>query len=211
MSGKLETLAALRRTRLVAVLRGLSLSAAEPLGPALVRGGVSCMEVTVETPGALSMIELLSRLPGVTVGAGTVLDAESAGAAIRAGARFVVSPAFNPDVVRLCRRWGVVVVPGAMTPTEILAAAEAGADLVKLFPAGTMGAKYVREVRGPLGHIDLMVTGGITAESASEYLAAGAAVVGVGGYLADKKLIAEGRWAEVEQRASALMAAVSGT
>jgi 2-dehydro-3-deoxyphosphogluconate aldolase/(4S)-4-hydroxy-2-oxoglutarate aldolase len=208
MSSRFETLAILHESRLTAVVRGVPRGSAEALGRALTAGGISCIEVTLNTPGALEMIAILAAVPGVLVGAGTVLDAEGAAAAIRAGARFVVSPGLNVDVIRTCHRWGVAAVPGALTPTEIMAAAEAGGDLIKVFPAGTLGPRYFKELSGPLSHIDLMATGGIAAANAGEFLGAGVKVVAVGGNLVDPKLVAEGRWAELQRRAEELVAAV---
>ena len=210
MSGKSDTLDSLRSSRLVAVLRKIPREVAAPLCRALAAGGVNCVEVTMDTAGALQIIETLSTLPNLTVGAGTVLDPEGAAAAIRAGARFIVSPCLNVEVIKLCNRWGVVVIPGTLSPTEILSAAEAGADLVKVFPASIMGARYFREIRGPLSHINLMASGGISAENAAEYLAAGVDILAVGSSLVDLQLVAERRWDEVRARATRFRRIVEG-
>jgi 2-dehydro-3-deoxyphosphogluconate aldolase/(4S)-4-hydroxy-2-oxoglutarate aldolase len=194
----------------VAVVRLDDASRLRPLVEALVAGGVDAVEVTMTMEGALEALAACSASLGESVvfGAGSVLDAETARMAISAGARFVVGPILAPEVVRVCRRYDAVAVPGAYSPTEIANAWEAGADLVKVFPAGGLGPGYLRELRGPLPHLRLMPTGGVTIENAGAFLAAGAVVVGVGGALVEREAVIRGDYARVTERARALVDAV---
>jgi len=172
---------------------------------ALQDGGLNCVEITMTTPGALRAIEeAAGKLDGVLMGAGTVLDAATARQAILAGAEFLVTPTVEVDVIETARRYGVVVIPGAMTPTEILTAWEMGADMVKVFPASVLGPSYLKAVRGPLPQIPLVPTGGITADNAGEFIRAGAAMVCAGGWLVDKKAVAEERYDVLTERARQL-------
>lgn len=176
---------------------------------ALHRGGLNCLEITMNTPGALRAIESArEKLPQVLLGAGTVLDAISAREAILAGAQFLVTPTVKLDVLEVAHRYGVPAIIGAMTPTEILTAWEAGADMVKVFPASALGPKYLQEIHGPLPQIPLVPTGGITAENAGEFIRAGAVAVCVGSWLVDKKAVAEGRFEVLTERARQLVEAV---
>jgi 2-dehydro-3-deoxyphosphogluconate aldolase/(4S)-4-hydroxy-2-oxoglutarate aldolase len=176
---------------------------------ALHRGGLNCLEITMNTPGALRAIESArEKLPQVLLGAGTVLDAISAREAILAGAQFLVTPTVKLDVLEVAHRYGVPAIIGAMTPTEILTAWEAGADMVKVFPASALGPKYLQEIHGPLPQIPLVPTGGITAENAGDFIRAGAVAVCVGSWLVDKKAIAEGRLEVLTERARQLVEAV---
>src|SRR5437588_3847355 len=161
---------------------------------ALADGGVTIAEVTFTVPDAIDVLRKASRELGdrVLLGAGTVLDAETARAALLAGAEFLVAPTLNLDVIRLCRRYDKVVMPGAFTPTEILTAWEAGADIVKVFPADVVGPAFFKAMRGPLPQVRLMPTGGVDLTTAADYLRAGACCLGVGGQLVDPKLIAAG-------------------
>lgn len=161
-------------------------------------------------PRAVSLIErLVSSAPaGLLVGAGTVLDGETARQVVLAGASFVVSPVFRPDVVRLCHRYDVAAMPGCMTPTEILAAWEAGADVVKVFPATALGPGYFRDVRGPLPQVRLMPTGGVSLENAGEWIRAGAVAIGVGTALVDRKAVAEGSFDRITVNARRFVEAV---
>ena len=176
---------------------------------ALYRGGLNCLEITMNTPGALRAIESArEKLPQVLLGAGTVLDAISAREAILAGAQFLVTPTVKLDVLEVAHRYGVPAIIGAMTPTEILTAWEAGADMVKVFPASVLGPKYLQEIHGPLPQIPLVPTGGITAENAGEFIRTGAVAVCVGSWLVDKKAVAEGRFEVLTERARQLVEAV---
>ena len=161
------------------------------------------------TPGALEAIEgSRERLPDVLMGAGTVLDAVTAREAILAGAQFLVTPTVAPDVIEMAHRYGIPVIPGAMTPTEILACWEAGADMVKVFPASVLGSGYIKAVRGPLPQIPLVPTGGITADNAGDFIKAGAALVCAGGWLVDRSALAQGRYEVLTRKAKSLLEAV---
>lgn len=159
---------------------------------ALAEGGVNVAEVTFTVPNALDVIRAAKQDVGdrVLLGAGTVLDPETARAAILAGAEFIVSPTVNVEVIRVCRRYDKLVFPGAFTPTEILTAWEAGADVVKVFPAEVLGPAFFKAMRGPLPQVRLMPTGGVDLNTAGEYLRAGACCLGVGSQLVDPKAVA---------------------
>ncbi|MCM3691973.1 bifunctional 4-hydroxy-2-oxoglutarate aldolase/2-dehydro-3-deoxy-phosphogluconate aldolase [Neobacillus niacini] len=179
----------IKKRCVVAVIRGASIETIIPMARALKDGGVTALEITMETPKALAVIEKAADVFGneMFVGAGTVLDAETARAAILSGARFVFSPTVRKETIEITKRYGVISVPGAFTPTEILTAYEYGADVIKVFPAGSVGPGYFKNVAGPLPHIPLMPTGGIDMDNASDYIRAGAVAVGVGSSLVDPK------------------------
>jgi 2-dehydro-3-deoxyphosphogluconate aldolase / (4S)-4-hydroxy-2-oxoglutarate aldolase len=194
----------------VAVIRLAEAAHLRAVAEALAAGGVRALEVTMTVPRAVALIEELaaSAPPGVLVGAGTVLDAETARQVILAGARFVVSPVFNPDVVAMCHRYDIAVMPGCFTPTEILAAWQAGADVVKVFPATALGPGFFKDVHGPLPHVRLMPTGGVTRDNAGNWIRAGAVAIGVGTALVDRKAVAAGRLDEIAANARHFVQAV---
>jgi len=173
-------------------------------------GGVRVIEFTLTTPNALQIIEQSVREFGndVLLGAGTVLDAETARAAILAGAEFIVAPTLNPAVIEVCRRYSKVVIPGAFTPTEILTAWECGADFVKVFPAEFGGAAYFKAVRAPLPQVKLIPVGGVSLETAGDFIKAGASAVAVGGNLVKKSAIAAKRFDELTDLARGFVDAV---
>ena len=178
---------------------------------ALLNGGISVIEFTMTTPGALGMISQVVERFGhdVLIGAGTVLDPETARAAILAGSEFIVTPTLNLDTIKLCRRYGKPIMPGALTPTEILTAWEAGGDVIKVFPAGQLGgASYLKAVLAPLPQIRVAPTGGVNAENAADYLAAGAVGVGVGGNLVSKQAVQSQNWSAITEEAKRLVEAV---
>jgi len=196
-------------TGIVGIIRVQSSTELLRIAQALYRGGLYCLEITMNTPGALKAIEEVGQnLPEIIMGAGTVLDAVSAREAILAGAQFLVTPTVKLDVLEVAHRYGVPAIIGAMTPTEILTAWEAGADLVKVFPASVLGPKYLQEIHGPLPQIPLVPTGGITADNAGDFIRAGAVAVCVGSWLVDKKAVAEGRFEVLTERARQLVEAV---
>lgn len=204
MSDKATTLAALKETGVVAVIRADKAGDLMDVGRALREGGVKFIEITMTVPGAFGVIEkAVSALKQeeVCIGAGTVLDAETARLAILAGAAYVVSPVFRPEVISVCKRYSVAVMPGAMTPTEILNAWEAGADVVKVFPAGVGGPQFFRDLKGPLPHIDIMPTGMVNRETAPLFIKAGACAVGAGSELVGKALIAARDFATITKNA----------
>ena len=194
---------------IVGIIRVQSSAELLRIAQALYRGGLCCLEITMNTPGALKAIEEVGHnLPEIIMGAGTVLDAISAREAILAGAQFLVTPTVKLDVLEVAHRYGVPAIIGAMTPTEILTAWEAGADMVKVFPASVLGPKYLQEIHGPLPQIPLVPTGGITADNAGDFIRAGAVAVCVGSWLVDKKAIVEGRFEVLTERARQLVEAV---
>jgi 2-dehydro-3-deoxyphosphogluconate aldolase / (4S)-4-hydroxy-2-oxoglutarate aldolase len=192
---KAAVLRELQEIGLVPVLRADSIEQAMALADAIAAGGVTVLEVTMTVPGAIEVMRRLAeQRPEILIGAGTVLDAETARMCILEGAQFVVSPALNVATIEMCHRYSVAVLPGALTPTEIVTAWQAGADVVKVFPAGAMGGpKYLTSLKGPLPHIEMIPTGGVMLGTAAEFLEAGAFALGVGSDLVDKKMIADGR------------------
>ncbi len=195
----------------VAVLRGVDADRAVETARALARGGVGAVEVTLDATGAVEALAAVrTALDDETlVGAGTVMDAAAASRAVGAGAEFVVAPHVDTTVVETANRYGVAAMPGAMTPTEAVRAAEAGADAVKVFPAATVGPAHLRRLRGPLPQIPLVPTGGVDADSVDEFFAAGATAVGAGSALVDDAAVAAGDWDAVEARAREFVGAVA--
>lgn len=210
MGSHIANLNHLLRSRIVAIVRLDSAGEILGLGNALKAGGIDVIEFTMTTPGALQMIAEATREfnDDVLLGAGTVLDSETARAAILAGAEFIVTPTLNLGTIELCKRYGKPVIPGAYTPTEILTAWEAGADLVKVFPANTLGPEYIRAVLAPLPQLRLVPTGGVSANNAAGYIKAGASALGVGGKLVDKNAVKRGDWAALTAEAQRLVTAV---
>ncbi len=186
-----EQLALLLETGIVAIMRAKSSEQLLAAADAIKAGGVKAIEVTMTTPGALNVISQAIAKYGddILFGAGTVLDPESARAAILAGAQFVVAPSLNLKTIELCHRYAIPVIPGAYTPTEILTAWEAGADLVKVFPASIGGPEYIRALKAPLPQIRLMPVGGVDLGTIAAFIRAGADVVAVGSALIDQKLL----------------------
>ncbi len=196
---------------LVPVLRASSAQEAIAIADAILAGGVNILEVTMTVPGAIRVIEQLANHHGekLLLGAGTVLDAETARNCILAGAQFIVSPALDLRTIELCRRYSVPIMPGALTPTEIVTAWQAGADVVKVFPCSALGgAKYLKALQGPLPQIQLIPTGGVSLSTAEEFLAAGAFALGVGGDLVDAKAAREGRTSIITENAQKYIAIV---
>jgi len=195
----------LEETRVVAILRRTEAALAVETAEALLLGGVSVIEVTLNTAGALEMLRAIRDALGdrAELGAGTVLDLPAAEAALAVGAQFIVSPHTDADLVRAMTARGVACIPGALSPTEVLTAWRAGASVVKLFPAGPLGAGYLRDLRGPLAEIPLLPTGGVTLDNAGSFIAAGAWGLGLGSALVAPNLVAERRFDELTQRAAA--------
>jgi 2-dehydro-3-deoxyphosphogluconate aldolase/(4S)-4-hydroxy-2-oxoglutarate aldolase len=200
---KQEQLERVLRCGIVAVLRAPGGEQLVDVAHALLAGGVEAIEVTFTVPRATRVLEQVADALGdrVLLGAGTVLDPETARAAMLAGAEFIVAPSLNLSVVELCRRYGKLVMPGAFTPTEVVAAWQAGADVVKVFPCDVAGPKYLKALRGPLPQVRLMPTGGVDLNSAAEFLRAGACALGVGGSLVEPKAVAAGDMARIESLA----------
>ena len=209
---KSQVLAELKAIGLVPVLRADSVAKALAMAEAIAAGGVTVLEVTMTVPGALEVIRSLVRdRPDILIGAGTVLDPETARMCILEGAQFVVSPALNVKTIEMCHRYSVAVLPGALTPTEIVTAWQAGADVVKVFPCSAMGgASYLKSVKAPLPQVELIPTGGVSLATAEEFLKAGAFALGVGADLVDHKAMSEGRGAAVTESARRYLGVVRG-
>ena len=184
MSSKERVLSRIQESGLVAVVRADSVEQAEKIAEALVAGGVIAIEVTFTVPGAAKAIQALTeKYPSVLIGAGTVLDSETARVALLAGAQYIVSPYLNREMVKLCNRYRVACMPGAMTIKETVEAMEAGADIVKIFPGELFGPAIIKAIKGPLPHSLLMPTGGVSLENVADWFKAGSVAVGVGGTL----------------------------
>lgn len=208
---KQAVLARIRQVGLVPVVRAQSAEEAALAVDAIRAGGVPILEVTMTVPGAVALIQTLAGRFGdeALVGAGTVLDPETARAVILAGARFVVSPSLNLETIALCQRYGIAVFPGALTPTEVVTAWQAGADMVKVFPAGNLGgASYIKALKAPLPQVELVPTGGVSLKTAGDFIKAGAAALGVGADLVDLVAVREGRAGELTERARQYVEAV---
>ena len=204
--------AAILASKIIAVIRMSDAGRIIEVTEALRKGGVNVLEITLTVPGALDIIRALAdkRHEGVLVGAGTVLDADTAAAAIWSGADFVVSPITDPGMIAACRAHDTFVAPGAFTPTEIVSAWDKGADVVKVFPATSVGPQYFRDLKGPLPQIRLMPTGGVTIENAKDFIKAGAVAVGIGTALVDKKAVEAGDWNALKERARQLVDSLRG-
>src|SRR5437764_4424326 len=203
---KEDVLRRIREVGIVPVVRASSADEALQAIEAIKAGGIPILEITMTVPRAVSVIERVTASYGdeVIVGAGTVLDAETARACILAGAQFVVSPALNPETISCCRRYSVAVMPGALTPTEVVQAWTAGADFVKVFPAGALGgASYIKSLKAPLPQIELIPTGGVSLATAASFIEAGAVALGVGADLVNTKAIREGQPEKVTEAARA--------
>ncbi len=202
-----EVLEIILATKVIAVIRMADSQKLIKVAEAIEQGGVRALEITMTTPSALEIISTLSqkKAPGMLIGAGTVLDVETATQAIHAGADFVVSPVLRVELIRTCRRYDVFVAAGAFTPTEILTAWEKGADVVKVFPATSVGPKYFQDIKGPFPQIRLMPTGGVNLENAREFIRSGACCVAIGTALLDKRAIENDDWGVLTQKAAALM------
>jgi 2-dehydro-3-deoxyphosphogluconate aldolase / (4S)-4-hydroxy-2-oxoglutarate aldolase len=207
---KEAVLAKIRTEKVIALIRADSSDGLLDCAKALAAGGLTSIELTMTTPGAIEMLKKVTvELPEFVFGLGTVLDAPTAMAGIAAGAKFIVTPAYRPDVVAEARKKHVVVFCGALTPTEILLAWEAGSDAVKVFPAEFFGPAYIKSIKAPLPHIPLVPTGGVNAENVGEFLKAGASATAAGSSLVDAKSLKAKDWATITARAKAFVAAVA--
>jgi 2-dehydro-3-deoxyphosphogluconate aldolase/(4S)-4-hydroxy-2-oxoglutarate aldolase len=192
---RVDVLKRIKEVGLLPVLRAASAEEALALAWAIEAGGISAIEVTMTVPGAIEVIQTLAREAGdrILIGAGTVLDPETARACMLAGASFIVSPSLNLKTIEICHRYSIAIIPGALTPTEVVTAWEAGADVVKVFPCSAMGgAKYLKALKAPFPQIELIPTGGVSLSTAAEFLAAGAFALGVGADLVNAHAIATG-------------------
>jgi 2-dehydro-3-deoxyphosphogluconate aldolase/(4S)-4-hydroxy-2-oxoglutarate aldolase len=204
---KSEKLDLIRETGVIAIMRAQSSSQLIAAADAIKHGGVNVIEVTMTTPGALSVIAKATERYGeqVLFGAGTVLDAETARSAILAGAGFVVAPTLNLEMIALCNRYGVPVIPGCYTPTEMLTAWEAGADMIKLFPASVGGPGLIKAILAPLPQLEIVPVGGVDLSTAAEFIEKGAVALGVGSSLINQRLLDAGDMEELTRRAAAFI------
>ena len=201
---KSEVVQTIRDVGVIPVVRAQSADEAMMAIDAIREGGISLLEITMTVPDAVGVIEKVCKRYGAEalVGAGTVLDGETARACIQAGAQFVVSPVLNPETIDVCRQQGVAVLPGALTPTEVVQAWNAGADFVKVFPAGAVGgASYLKALKAPLPQIELVPTGGVSLQTAADFIKAGASALGVGTDLVDLKALRDGQQHIITERA----------
>ena len=195
---KSEIISRIISVGVIPVIRASSHEEALAVIDAIAAGGITTMEVTMTVPGAVELIRQLSGRTDLLLGAGSVLDPETARECIAAGAEFIVSPATDLGTIKYCNEADIAVMPGALTPTEILAASNAGADFVKVFPADSMGgAPYLRSIKAPMPHLKLIPTGGVNQTTAADFIRAGAEAIGVGSDLVDIKAVREGRTAEI--------------
>jgi len=200
---KAHVLERIRSTGLIPVIRARSADEAAQVAEAIQAGGVGILEITMTVPGAVEVIrDVAGRGGDALVGAGTVLDPEAARACMDAGALFIVSPSLNLDTIATCREAGVAILPGALTPTEVVTAWNAGADLVKVFPAGAVGGpSYIKALKAPLPQIEVVPTGGVNLKTAGDFIRAGASALGVGADLVDLAAVRRGEASAVTERA----------
>ncbi|WP_339036943.1 bifunctional 4-hydroxy-2-oxoglutarate aldolase/2-dehydro-3-deoxy-phosphogluconate aldolase [Mammaliicoccus sciuri] len=202
----MDTLQTIQETKLIAILRNAKPNDILPIVETLYKAGIRAIEVTMNSPKALESIELISNeMKGkVVVGAGTVLDAESARLAILSGATFILSPTVDKETIRMSKKYGAVSIPGAMTPTEILEAYEYGGDIIKVFPTTSLGPEYIKDLQGPLPYIPLLPTGGVSIDNVTDFIKAGAVGVGLGSALVNTKVETnKAYFEELEQKAQA--------
>ncbi|MFI3546632.1 MULTISPECIES: bifunctional 4-hydroxy-2-oxoglutarate aldolase/2-dehydro-3-deoxy-phosphogluconate aldolase [Mammaliicoccus] len=196
----------MKETKLIAILRNAKPNDILPIVETLYKAGIRAIEVTMNSPKALESIELISNemKDKVVVGAGTVLDAESARLAILSGATFILSPTVDKDTIRMSKKYGAVSIPGALSPTEILEAYEYGGDIIKVFPTTSLGPEYIKDLQGPLPHIPLLPTGGVSIDNVTDFIEAGAVGVGLGSALVNTKVETnKAYFEELEQKAQA--------
>jgi len=208
---KEKAIARIREVGVIPIVRVASPEDAYRVAEALIEGSIGIAEITMTVPNATRVMERVAERFGekVLLGAGTILDPESCRAALLAGADFIVTPSLDARVIEVARRYSKVCIPGALTPTEVVAAWQAGADLVKIFPCGPVGGpQYIKALRAPLPHIDFVPTGGVNLETTPEYIKAGAAAVAVGGELVDAKALREGRFDVITSTARKFVEAV---
>lgn len=200
---KLDPTSRLLSSGVVGIIRANDSSRLVDVAKALLAGGVDCLEVTFTVPKAHRVLEQVADALGdqVLLGAGTVLDSETCRTAILSGAEFIVSPNTNLDVIAMCKRYTKLSLPGAMTPTEVVAAWQAGADFVKVFPCDVLGPAHIKALRGPLPQVRMIPTGGVTLETAADFIKAGASGLGIGSSLVEPKAIAAGDWGRIESLA----------
>lgn len=199
------------QTKVIGVIRMSDSEKLLKVIEAVQAGGVKAIEITMTTPDAIDVIKTIvkNKPQDVVIGAGSVLDSETARIAILSGAEFVVSPITNYEMIKVCNRYTIPVAPGAFTPTEIVSAWQIGADIVKIFPATSVGPTYFKDIKGPLPHIHIMPTGGVTLDNAKDFIMNGACCVGIGTALLDKKAIANNVWNTLTENARKLIASLA--
>lgn len=210
MLPKVHLLQKLVESGIIAVVRGVHEDVVEQVAESLIDGGVTALEITTDSPNVFRSIEKLSLRfkDHALIGAGTVLDSETAKQAIGSGAEFIFSPSLSQEVIRTTLRYGKIAIPGVMTPTEMITAMEWGADAVKLFPAGHLGPKYMKDVKAPFPHIPVIPTGGVNLDNISSFIEAGAISVGIGGSLVNSEVIKAGDFETIKTNASLYIEAV---
>lgn len=205
-----EVLQAMKEQKIISIIRAESPDDLKEVAASLYRGGVRILEITMNTPGALEAIkQIKENHPDLWVGAGTVLDEETARLAIMAGASFLLSPTLSEASIRMASRYNIPFIPGVLTPTEALTAYEWGARVVKVFPVGSLGAAYIKYLKGPLPHLEMVPVGGVSNETAEAFLEAGSFALGIGSTLVNDTLIKEKQFPEIERRARELVETVS--
>lgn len=203
-------LSKIRTEKVIALIRAENSDGLLDCAKALADGGLTSIELTMTTPGAIRMLEkATAELPDFLFGLGTVLDAETARMGILAGARFIVTPALRPDVITLCQRYSVPIFSGALTPTEVVNAWEAGADAAKIFPAEFFGPAYIKSLKAPFPHMQFLPTGGVTPETVGDFLKAGAFATAAGSSLVPVAALKSGDWAAITARAQQFVAAAN--
>ena len=210
MDEKENRLRIIEDSGLVAVIRAEKADEAVKIARAVSEGGIVAIEITMTVPDATNVMKEVHNILGgrILLGAGTVLDAENARRAIKAGAEFIVSPILNAEIIKVCRRLGKIVVPGAFTPTEIVAAWKSGADIIKIFPASVGGPGLIKDLREPFPQIKFLPTGGVTLENVAQFIRAGAVAVAVGSNIIDKKAVFLGKFEVITENSVKFLEAV---
>ncbi|MCH3965103.1 MAG: bifunctional 4-hydroxy-2-oxoglutarate aldolase/2-dehydro-3-deoxy-phosphogluconate aldolase [Clostridium sp.] len=200
---KYKILQQIKKNGVISIVRGTTFEQINKIADALYRGGVRLIEVTFNTPGASKMIESLTQSYSdkMIIGAGTVIDGETARIAILSGAQFILSPSLHSDVIQMCNKYDILAVPGVFTPTEAITAWRLGAEIVKIFPAATIGSNYIKQLLGPLKQLKIMAVGGISEENFTSFIQSGAIGAGIGSDLVDKKLADAENYDEIYRRA----------
>ena len=210
MDEKENRLSIIEDSGLVAVIRAEKADEAVKIARAVCEGGIVAIEITLTVPDAFAVMQEVHKSLGgrILLGAGTVLDAENARLAIKAGAEFIVSPILNTDIIKVCRKHGKIAIPGAFTPTEIVAAWKSGADIIKIFPASVGGPGLIKDLRGPFPQIKFLPTGGVTLENVAQFIKAGAVAVAVGSNIIDKKAVSLGKFEVITENSGKFLEAV---
>ena len=209
MKGKIMNL--LNETKIISIIRAESSEELLNVAKALKEGGVKFIEVTMTTPGALNAVEeFCGKMEDVIIGVGSVLDSETARLSILKGAEFIVTPTLNLDVIKVCRRYSKVVIPGAFTPTEIINAWQSGADFVKVFPASVGGPSYIKAIKAPLPQVNLIPVGGVNIDNVSEFIKAGSSAVAVGSQLVKKEFLKEKNFEAIKNLAKEFVEKIKG-